>query len=138
MSETIDTLTMARKLAKAVAGGDEAVLSTAEARALHDMIAPAVEALIEHKRGEEPAEVPTTELQLVAGLGCTLAHKLALRYDVADRELNELFARSLEIVLNADVGEERALAFVANAMGRPVVSVRTVLAGREAKAARIN
>ena len=138
MTETIDTLTMARKLGRAVAGGDEAVLTPAEASALHDMIAPAVEALIEHKRGEEPAEVPTSELQLVAGLGCTMAHKLALRYDAPDKEMNELFARSLEIVLNADVGEERALAFVANAMARPVLSVRTVLAGREAKAARIN
>ena len=70
-----------------------------------------------------------TENELRFALAACMVHKLGVRSDVSDREMNELCGRSMEIVLAMKHGDEKAGQFVLAATARLSAVVATVLGG---------
>ena len=135
MSETIDTLTMARKLGRAVAGGDKAVLTPDEASALHDMIAPAVEALIEHERRDGTTADTMPKNQRTLMLAVAMLETIRERYDLPDREMDFVLSVALMVFFKAEAGDREAWRIINEGLGKLAGVVSQIAAARAGKTA---
>ena len=77
--------------------------------------------------------IEPTDNERALALVSTMMHKIAVKYAVPDETMNEIAARSLNIVLCAEAEEPKAKAFVYSAMMRPQAIAQAIREGREAK-----
>ena len=112
-----------RKLEAAMAGGDDAVLTTDEARLVHDLLRPVVSATIEHSRDAgQPTRVLTGNDRTLA-LASTMVEVCRERYRLPDNEMDTVLSIGLMVLKRAEAGDEAAWEIMLAALGRLAAAV---------------
>ena len=133
MTDTLDLLTAARKLAAAADGDDEAMLSAHESRVVHDLLRPVVDATVEHSRavGAQAPVLRTNERTLA--LAVAIIEVMRERYELPDREMDYVLSVALMVWFKAEAGDREAWRIINEGLGKLVGTVSQIDAARAGK-----